>query len=90
MPIIYCMVIIGIKISLSYKIKKIDYFYSLDFNKIFMGTIAINEKCYKNTFDFQLDDINMFYARENNGKTCLHMTVSNNGIDINEIPDKLD
>ena len=56
-PIVFCLVIIAIKICLGYRIKRIDCFYSSDFNKIFIGTTTINEKCYKNTFEFQLDDI---------------------------------
>ena len=56
-PIVFCLVIIAIKICLGYRIKRIDCFYSSDFNKIFIGITTINEKCYKNTFEFQLDDI---------------------------------
>ena len=81
-PIFFDVILFIIKICLDYRIKRIDCIYSSDFYKIFIGTTTINEKCYKNTFEYQLDEINRFYARENGRKTFLSMTVSNNNIDI--------
>ena len=77
-------------VCLNYRIKRIDCIYSPDFKKMFIGTTTINERCYKNTFEFQLSEINRFYTRSNDRKTFLSMTVNNNDIDICEIVDRLD
>ena len=73
---------------LNYRIQRIDCIYTSDFNKIFIGTTTINEKCYKNTYEFVLDEINRFYVKENNKKTFLSVFVLNNDIDICEIINK--
>ena len=57
---------------------------------MFIGTKTINEKCYKNTFEFQLSEISRFYNRQNGKKNYLSVIVNNKDIDICEIPDILD
>lgn len=84
------LAVLIIRICLSYRIKRIDCFYSSDLRKIFIGTTIFNEKAYKNSFEFQLNEINKFYVKENNRKTFLSVAVSNNDIDICEISDKAD
>jgi len=89
--IIFVDVIIFIIINcFNNRIKRIDCIYTSDFNKIFIGTTTINEKCYKNTYEFVLAEINRFYVKENNKKTFLSVSVLNNDIDICEIINKID
>ena len=57
---------------------------------MFIGTKTINEKCYKNTLEFQLSEISRFHNRKNEKKNYLSVIVNNNDIDICEIPDILD
>ena len=57
---------------------------------MFIGTKTINEKCYKNTFEFQLSEISRFYNRQNGKKNYLSVIVNNNDINICEISDILD
>ena len=88
---IFVNIIISLIINcLNYRIKRIDCIYTSDFNKIFIGTTTINEKCYKNTYEFVLSEINRFYVKENNYKTFLSVSVLNNDIDICEIINKID
>ena len=72
------------------RIKRIDCIYDSDFKKIFIGTTIMNEKCYKNTYEFALSEINKFYVKENNKKTFLSVSVLDNDIDICEIINKID
>ena len=57
---------------------------------MFIWTTTINEKCYKNTFEFQLSEIIRFYNRQNGKKNYLSVIVNNNDINICEISDILD
>ena len=79
--IIYC---------LNKRTKRIDFIYSADFNNIFIGIVPINEKYYKNTFEFKLNDVNKFYVREDSKKSFLSVIIDNNNIDIYQIDDKKD
>ena len=89
-PILSGLIIYFICICIGYKIQRIDCLFSSDFKKIFIGTAVKIGKAYKNTFEFQINEINKFYIRENYKKTFLSVTVSNNNIDICEISNKID
>ena len=89
-PILIGLIIFFICCCIGYRIQRIDCFFSSDLQKIFIGTAIKNEKAYKNTFEFQIIEINNFYIRENYIKTFLSVTVSSNNIDICEISNKTD
>ena len=51
-------------------IYKIDFIYSKDFDRIFIGLVKYNQAKYVNTFEYQKNNINKFvYEREGNSNS---------------------
>ena len=59
-PILSGLIIFFIYICLCYRIQRIDFLFSSDFKKLFIGIAIKNGKAYKNTFEFQIIVINKF------------------------------
>ena len=75
---------------LNYRLKRIDCIYSNDFDRMFIGLVPINEKCFKISFEFKLNEISKFYIKKNCCKTALCAVVDNQEIDICSISNKID
>ena len=43
---------------------RIDFVYSKDFSKIFIGIVKYKENSYSKTFEYQLDEIERFFFQE--------------------------
>ena len=85
-PLFLDLIIFLIYICLQNRVLRIDCIFSPDFDRIFIGLTTINEKHYKNTFEFRIEEISKFSVNINN-PNILTVTVSDINIDICEVCD---
>ena len=66
---------------------RIDYIYSKDFDRIFIGLVNYTETKYENTFEYQMNNINrfIFEKKEENDVTNFHLKVIFKNDEIQEI-----
>ena len=68
------------------KIARIDFIFSKNFDKIFIGTVRRNGKSYRNKFIFKMNKIKSFILDKKRNKSCiLKVIVLNDYIDICQI-----
>ena len=58
-PILFCLIFYCC-IRCQFHEARIDFIYSKDFDRIFIGIVNYNQKKYSKTFEYQLDDIKRF------------------------------
>jgi hypothetical protein len=89
--LLFDIIVYLVEACLSNRILRIDCIFSSDFDRIFIGLTTINEKKYKNTFEFQLNEMNKFIINEYNNLTFFSVRMNNNNItDICNITNKED
>ena len=66
---------------------RIDYLYSKDFDRIFIGLVNYTETKYENTFEYQMNNINrfIFEKKEENDVTNFHLKLNFKNDEIQEI-----
>ena len=71
------------------KIIRIDFIFSKNFDKIFIGNVRLDGESYRDTYILEMNRINRFFLDQKNINTSLLRVIeSNNYIDILEIKDK--
>ena len=74
------------------KITRIDFIYSSDFDRIFIGTVKRQERAYKNTFLLEMNNIDKFIIKKIQNKTNIFEVILNDNsiIEICKMKDNID
>ena len=72
--IIFCLIYKWVKVCKE-NIYRIDFIYSKDFDRIFIGLVKYNKKSYVNTFEFQMNTIERFILEKQGSKVIFNLKV---------------
>ena len=87
---LFCLLLFFILVNYTHnKIMRIDFIFSKNFDRIFIGNVRQNGESYRDKFILEMNRINIFFLdKKRNNTALLRVIESNNYIDILEITEK--